>query len=318
MSKNKYIAVLKGGLSAEREVSLVSGAACAQALRELGYKVTEIDVGADLAQVLLKTKPDVVFNALHGRYGEDGCVQGLLEILNIPYTHSGVLASAVAMDKPLAKIIFANAGLKVPNGKTVSFEELKSGDPLPRPYVVKPVSEGSSVGVYIIKKEDNRPAHIVVEGGEKRVDGDLNQKSPNTYHLSLTTWLAEEYIEGRELTVAVLNEKALGVTEIRPESGFYDYENKYTDGKTQHLCPAPLSEAEYEKVMEMGLAAHRALGCRGLSRSDFRYDGKDFYILETNTQPGMTPLSLSPELAAHAGIPFNQLVEELVQAARCG
>ncbi len=291
----KHVAVLKGGWSAEREVSLNSGAACAKALRELGYKVTEIDVQPDIADVLKQTKPDVVFNALHGRFGEDGCVQGLLEILKIPYTHSGVLASSVAMDKPMAKIVFASAGLRVPFGKIATSEELQKGDPMPRPYVVKPANEGSSVGVYIVKDGDKLP---VLSGG----DG----------------WLVEEYISGREITVAVLNDAPLGVTEIRPISGFYDYENKYTDGKTEHLCPAPLDHNEYEAVMQMALTAHRALGCRGLSRSDFRYDGKNFYILEINTQPGMTSLSLSPEIAAHAGISFNELVQALVLAARVG
>lgn len=294
MIKNKHIAVLKGGMSAEREVSLNSGAACAKALRELGYAVTEIDVGQDLAKKLTEVKPDIVFNALHGRYGEDGCVQGLLEIMRIPYTHSGVLASSVAMDKPLAKIIFAAAGLKVPAGKIVSCKELLSGEPLPRPYVIKPANEGSSVGVYIVKEGDELPA----------ITGD--------------NWLVEEYIEGREITVAVLNGKALGVTEIRPKIGFYDYENKYTDGKTEHLCPAPLSEEESKKVMEMAVIAHKSLGCRGLTRSDFRYDGKDFYILELNTQPGMTSLSLSPEIAAYAGISFNELVKILVESASYG
>ena len=290
----KHIAILKGGWSAEREVSLNSGAACAKALRELGYKVTEIDVQPDIADVLKQEKPDVVFNALHGRYGEDGCVQGLLEIMKIPYTHSGVLASSVAMDKPLAKVIFAAAGLKVPFGKLVTTEELLAGDPMPRPFVVKPANEGSSVGVYIIKDGIKLP---MLAGGE---------------------WLVEEYIAGREITVAVLNDKPLGVTEIKPISGFYDYENKYTDGKTEHLCPAPLTVEESDSVMQMALTAHRSLGCRGLSRSDFRYDGKNFYILEINTQPGMTSLSLSPEIAAHAGISFNQLVQALVEAAHCG
>lgn len=294
MSDTKHIAVLKGGLSAEREVSLNSGAACARALCELGYIVTEIDAGRDLAEKLAEIKPDIVFNALHGRYGEDGCVQGLLEIMRIPYTHSGVLASSVAMDKPLAKIIFAAAGLKVPVGKIVSYKELLLCDPLPRPYVIKPANEGSSVGVYIIKKGDELPV------------------------ITADNWLVEEYIEGREITVAVLNGKALGVTEIRPKSGFYDYENKYTDGKTEHLCPAPLSEEESKKVMEMSVIAHRSLGCRGLTRSDFRYDGKDFYILELNTQPGMTSLSLSPEIAAYAGISFNELVKILVESASYG
>ena len=291
---DKHIAVLKGGWSAEREVSLNSGAACAKALRELSYRVTEIDVQPNLAEILSATKPDIVFNALHGRFGEDGCVQGLLEIMGIPYTHSGVLASSIAMDKPLAKIIFSAAGLRVPMGKIVTQAELLAGDPMPRPFVVKPANEGSSVGVYIIKEGDNLP--------------DINEGD----------WLVEEYIAGREVTVAVLNDEPLGVCEIRPKTGFYDYENKYTDGKTEHLCPAPLTDEETKKVMQMALTAHQAIGGRGLTRSDFRYDGKDFYILEINTQPGMTSLSLSPEIAVHAGIYFNELVQKLVEAASCG
>lgn len=305
----KHIAVLKGGWSAEREVSLNSGATCANALRELGYRVTEIDVQPDIAEVLLREKPDVVFNALHGRFGEDGCVQGLLEIMKIPYTHSGVLASSVAMDKPLAKVVFTAAGLKVPFGKIVSHEELLKGDPLPRPFVVKPANEGSSVGVHIVLEHDNRPMSELIAD---------ERKAPATNNQQLTTFLVEEYITGREITVAVLNDVPLGATEIRPKSGFYDYENKYTDGKTEHLCPAPLTAEEYESVMQMALVAHRALGCRGLSRSDFRYDGKNFYILEINTQPGMTSLSLSPEIAAYAGISFNQLVQKLIEAAQYG
>jgi D-alanine-D-alanine ligase len=257
--------------------------------------VTEIDVAHDIAEVLKSTKPDVVFNALHGRFGEDGCIQGLLEILQIPYTHSGVLASSVAMDKPLAKLVFQAAGLKVPVGKILTSEELLKADPMKRPYVVKPANEGSSVGVYIIKEGDN---FAPLPAGQ--------------------SWLVEEYIAGREITCAVLGDVPLGVTEIRPKSGFYDYENKYTDGKTEHLCPAPLTKEEYNSVMEMALRAHKSLGCRGLSRSDFRYDGKDFYILEINTQPGMTSLSLSPEIAAYAGISFNELVEKLIESASYG
>jgi D-alanine-D-alanine ligase len=293
---SKHVAVLKGGWSAEREVSLNSGAACAKALRESGFKVTEIDVGPDVAEVLAKTKPDVAFNALHGTFGEDGGMQGVLEMLKIPYTHSGVLASAIAMDKPMAKKIFAAVGLLCPKGKTATREELLKGEPMARPYVVKPAAEGSSVGVHIMQDGDNRPLSQMLEVGDY--------------------WLIEEYIPGREITVAVLNGKPLGVTEIRPISGFYDYTNKYTDGKTEHLCPAPLEKTEYEKVMQLALAAHVALGCRGLSRSDFRYDGKQFYLLEINTQPGMTALSLSPEIAAHAGISFNQLVKSLVDNAQ--
>jgi D-alanine-D-alanine ligase len=311
----KHVAVLKGGWSVEREVSLVSGDACAKALREVGYKVTEIDVQPDIADKLLKLKPDVVFNALHGRWGEDGCMQGLLELLKIPYTHSGVLASSVAMDKPMAKKVFAQASLLCPKGITVSREALFQGDPMKRPFVVKPANEGSSVGVYLVMQEDNRPLSQIMESRDpaKREAGTAEGRS--RYH---EAWLVEEYIPGREITVAVLKDKPLGVTEIRPKSGFYDYTNKYTDGKTEHLCPAPLTQAEYAEVMELALKAHRALGCRGLSRADFRYDGKRFYLLEVNTQPGMTPLSLSPEIAAHAGINFNNLVQILVEDARLG
>jgi D-alanine-D-alanine ligase len=303
---SKHIAVLKGGWSAEREVSLRSGAACAKALREVGYTVTEIDMGRDIAQKLAEVRPDVVFNALHGNYGEDGCVQGLLEIMQIPYTHSGVLASAVAMDKPMAKRVFEAAGLLCPKGVTLSLAELRPKDPLPRPFVVKPASEGSSVGVYIVTEEDNRPLSVILEG-----EGDDTR-----------LYLVEEYIAGRELTVAVLDGEALGVTEIRPLSGFYDYTNKYTDGKSEHLCPAPLDEKSTLAVMNLAVRAHKALGCRGLSRADFRYDfeknSENFYLLEVNTQPGMTALSLSPELAAYAGISFNALVDRLVQSAKLG
>jgi D-alanine-D-alanine ligase len=295
----KHVAVLKGGWSAEREVSLVSGAACAKALRELGYDVTEIDLQPDIAAVLSRVKPDVVFNALHGRFGEDGCVQGLLELMNIPYTHSGVLASSVAMDKPMAKRVFEAAGLRCPKGMVVNRETMFKGDPMPRPYVAKPANEGSSVGVKLVFENDG-------------------------FFFTAENWqlgesvLVEQYISGREITVAVLNDRPLGVTEIRPKDGFYDYENKYTDGKTEHLCPAPLPPAKLEEVMQLAVTAHRALGCRGLSRSDFRYDEKEFYLLEINTQPGMTPLSLSPEIAAHAGISFNSLVQMLVEDARPG
>lgn len=305
----QHVVVLKGGWSAEREVSLKSGAACANALREQGYQVTEIDMQPDIARKLAELKPDVVFNALHGNYGEDGCVQGMLELMKIPYTHSGVLASALAMDKPMAKRIFEAAGLTCPKGVTLTMAELlKGGDPMLRPFVVKPASEGSSVGVYIVTESDNRPLAVILE----KDSADLGRH-----------FLVEQYIPGREVTVAVLNDKPLGVTELRPHSGFYDYTNKYTDGKTEHLCPAPLPPDKYREVMEMALVAHRALGCRGLTRSDFRYDdtvphkGK-FYLLELNTQPGMTALSLSPELAAYAGISFNALVRALVESATLG
>ncbi len=250
-----------------------------------------------------KLKPDVAFNALHGRFGEDGCMQGVLEILKIPYTHSGVLASAIAMDKPMAKRVFEAAGLPCPQGKMVTMAEMLTRDPLPRPFVVKPHNEGSSVGVKLFLQDDN-------------------------FFFTAETWpygeqvLAEEYIPGRELTVAVLNGKPLAVTELKPHSGFYDYENKYTGGRTDHLIPAPLPKEIYDAAMGMALAAHVALGCDGLSRTDFRYDesrGKaGLYILELNTQPGMTPLSLSPEQAAYVGISFGELVKTLVENARLG
>ncbi len=301
----KHVAVLKGGWSAEREVSLNSGAACAKALREVGYKVTEVDVTPQIATDLAKIKPDVVFNALHGTFGEDGCMQGVLEMLKIPYTHSGVLASALAMDKPMAKRIFEAAGLRCPKGVTLLLDQLVKKDPMKRPFVVKPADEGSSVGVYIVLESDKRPLTEIMTGADNN-----------------TRYLVEEYIAGREITVAVLNNKSLGVTEIRPLSGFYDYTNKYTDGKTEHLCPAPLPKNKYDEVMELALKAHQVIGCRGLSRSDFRYDDTKgdgtFYLLEINTQPGMTALSLSPEIAAHVGISFNELVRLLVEDARLG
>ncbi|MGE0754782.1 MAG: D-alanine--D-alanine ligase [Alphaproteobacteria bacterium] len=308
-----HVALLKGGWSAEREVSLNSGAACANALRANGYKVTEIDVAPDIAAKLAAAKPDVVFNALHGRFGEDGCVQGMLELMGIPYTHSGVLASAVAMDKPMAKRVFEAAGLRCPGGVTLTAEALLSGgDPLPRPFVVKPADEGSSVGVVIVTAEDSRPLSQIAERGVWSVG---QETSCATRRASHATFLVEEYIPGREITVAVLSGKAMGVTEIRPLEGFYDYTNKYTDGKTEHLCPAPLTDRERDHVMQLAERAHVALGCRGLTRSDFRYDGDTFYLLEINTQPGMTALSLSPEIAAHAGVSFNELVRLLVEDA---
>lgn len=295
-----HVAVLKGGMSAEREVSLTSGAAVEKALLALGHHVTAIDVSAHVVEDLQRAKPDVAFNALHGRYGEDGCMQGILEILKIPYTHSGVLASAVAMDKPMAKIIFEKAGLRVAKGLVAHKDELMGRDVMARPYVVKPANEGSSVGVKLVFEKDN-------------------------FFFTKESWpygetvLVEQYIPGRELTCAVLDDVALGVTEITIPSGFYDYENKYTAGGSVHICPAVLPQAIYDEVMAMALAAHRALGCRSLTRSDFRWDEKGdgtIYILETNTQPGMTPMSLSPELAAYAGIDFNQLVARILATAR--
>lgn len=295
-----HVAVLMGGMSAEREVSLTSGKAVEKALLELGHAVTAIDVSARVVEDLVRIKPDVVFNALHGRYGEDGCIQGLLEILKIPYTHSGVLASAVAMDKPMAKVVFANAGIRIAKGVVAHKDEVIGKDVMPRPYVVKPANEGSSVGVKLLFEKDN-------------------------FFFTKETWpygetvLVEQYIPGRELTCAVLDDVALGVTEITTKSGFYDYENKYTAGGSFHVCPAQIPKAIYDEVMAMALKAHQALGCRSLSRSDFRWDEKGdgkIYILETNTQPGMTPVSLSPELAAYAGMDFKTLVDRILKTAR--
>lgn len=301
---SKRIAVLMGGWSAERKVSLVSGAACAEALEARGHNVTRIDLKRDLAALLaaLEPRPDVVFNALHGRWGEDGNIQGVLNILGIPYTHSGLLASAVAMDKPMAIALFEAAGIVCPKGRTVMRDELRDGDIMERPYVIKPADEGSSVGVHIVQPGDNAPP----------LD-DLPADRP---------LLVEPYIPGREVTVAVMGEHALGVTELKPLQGFYDYTAKYTAGRTTHLCPAPVPAEIAVQSMEYAVTAHRVLGCRGVSRADFRYDdtagepGK-LFMLEVNTQPGMTPLSLVPEQAALAGISFEDLVEWMVENAAC-
>ncbi len=303
---SKQVVVLMGGTSAEREVSLVSGRECAAALRDGGYAVREFDVGPDLASLVqaLTPAPDAIFNALHGRWGEDGCIQGVLELMKIPYTHSGVLASALAMDKPMAKRIFAAAGLDCPEGMIVDRETLSRGEVLPRPYVIKPINEGSSVGVKIVTAGSNAPAFSEAEWGfGERV-------------------LIERFVPGRELTVAVMGERALAVTEIRPRVGFYDYEAKYTDGRADHLVPAPVPQEVHDRALEMALAAHRSLGCRGVSRADFRYDDTEgepgrLYLLEVNTQPGMTPLSLVPEQAAHIGVSFSELCGWLVENAAC-
>ncbi|WP_374384074.1 D-alanine--D-alanine ligase [Dongia sp.] len=304
----KRVTVLLGGLSAEREVSLASGTNCVEALKEAGYTVSTVDAGKDLVDVITELraqKPDVVFNALHGRYGEDGNIQGVLNLLKIPYTHSGLMASSLAMDKNMAKRLFVSAGLRVPDGKLLTRAEVLKGDPLPRPYVVKPFNEGSSVGVSIIRPGDNAKPFDGIDWPF----GDLV--------------LAERFIPGRELTCGVMGDKPMAVTELRPHSGFYDYANKYTGGRTDHLIPAPLPADVYAEVQRMAVAAHQVLGCRGVSRSDFRYDdtgkgGKDeIYLLETNTQPGMTELSLVPEMARHAEISYPQLVSWMVEHARC-
>lgn len=302
------IAVLMGGWSAEREVSLTSGRACADALRRLGHDVTELDMGRDVAARLAAAAPDLVFNALHGVPGEDGTVQGLLDLIGLPYTHSGCAASAIAMDKAVAKTLFAAAGLRVPGGGVVASESLFAADPLPRPYVLKPVREGSSVGVAIITADVNSGAPI-----------DRNAPGPWANYAEL---LAEPFIPGRELTVAVLGDEALAVTELVPTRGFYDYDAKYTAGLTRHVCPADIPGDIAAAAMAMALSAHRLLGCRGLTRSDFRWDDRagaaGLHLLELNTQPGMTPLSLAPEQAAHCGLSFDQLVGRIVELALAG
>ncbi len=303
----RRIAVLMGGVSAERDVSLDSGTQCAAALREVGYAVDEIDVTADIGALLaaLDPAPDAAFNALHGRYGEDGCIQGLLNLLRIPYTHSGLLASALAMDKVAARAIFTAQGIGIADAIVATPQDVQAGDVMERPYVVKPINEGSSVGVHIVLDGDDRPA--------------LDDIADTPAQL-----LVERYIPGRELTVAVMGAasyepRPLAVTELRPAAGFYDYEAKYTDGKTEHLIPAPVSPEIYDRAMSWAATAHRSLGCRGVSRSDLRYDDKteELVMLEVNTQPGMTQLSLVPEQAAHEGIAFTQLVDWLVETAQC-
>jgi len=294
----RHVAVLLGGWSAEREVSLVSGAAVSNALTEAGYRVTSIDVQRDVGALLtrLYPKPDVVFNALHGRYGEDGCIQGLLNILDIPYTHSGVLASSLAMDKPVAKSVMMAAGIKVAEHKIVTREELAGGDVMEPPFVVKPYNEGSSVGVHIVKEGANfQPAEEDWSFGR--------------------TVMIEKFIPGRELTVTIMGDRALGVTEITTGNGFYDYDAKYSEGGSQHVIPADIPQDVYDEALRISLLAHQSLGCRGISRADIRYDGTDLYMLEVNTQPGMTPTSLVPEQAAHLNISFNELVSWLVENA---
>jgi D-alanine-D-alanine ligase len=303
MTKAKRVTVLMGGASAERDVSLRSGHAAAKALESAGFAVTLVDAGrdpAELVRALVETKPDVVFNALHGRFGEDGCVQGVLNLLGIAYTHSGLLASAAAMDKAFARQIFEAAGIPVAKGAVV-----RKGDtsPLARPHVVKPLNEGSSFGVYILQEGDNRDPLA-----------DWPFESDDV--------LVEEFIPGREITVAVMGDRALGALEITSDRGFYDYEAKYAPGGSRHIMPAPLPEADYAEACRLAVAAHKALGCRGVSRADLRYDDTKpgvprLVMLEVNTQPGMTATSLVPEIAAHAGISFPELVRWMVENARC-
>jgi D-alanine-D-alanine ligase len=293
-----------GGWSAEREVSLRSGAACAEALTRLGYLVTRVDVGRDIATALTELKPDVALNVLHGRPGEDGTLQGMLEILGIPYSHSGVLASALAMQKDVAKELFRAAGVPVAEGMVASRFDAGRTHLLPPPYVVKPIAEGSSVGVFIVTAEHAHPPQELY-----RDDWTYGDRV-----------IVEKYIPGKELTCAIVGEEALGVIEIVPTVRFYDYEAKYAPGGSKHLLPAPVSSFVYQQARRLALMAHRALGCRGVSRTDFRYDDRiegtgGLVCLEVNTQPGMTETSLVPELAAHAGISFDELVKWMVEDA---
>ena len=303
---SRHVVVLMGGWSAEREVSLTSGRAIVEACQRLGYRATGLDMGHDVAQRLAELKPDVVFNALHGTPGEDGSIQGVLELMGIPYTHSGITTSAVAIDKQLTKTVLTAAGIQMPGGGVVRSESVFEADPLPRPYVLKPVNEGSSVGVAIVTDDSNFGQPI-----SRDAAGPWRQ---------FETLLAEPFIRGRELTVAVLDDEPLAVTELQPTRGFYDYDAKYTEGLTQHVVPAPIHPQATEQALAMALAAHRALGCRGVSRSDFRYDDTmgepgQLYLLEVNTQPGMTPLSLVPEQAKYRGIDYDTLVARILKDA---
>lgn len=298
----KHVAVLMGGWSVEREVSLVTGAACADALEASGFQVTRIDVDRNLATRLVETDPDVVFNALHGRFGEDGTVQGMLEMMGIPYTHSGVLASAIAINKPAAKALFREAGIPTPDGEVLTRRALAARSDWQAPLVIKPINEGSSVGVDIILEGDNIPP---LETGDPEA-----------------TVLVERYIPGREVQVAVAFDEVLGAIEILSPGRFYDYEAKYAPGGSRHVMPAPIPEADYRAACEMSLLAHRLLGCRGITRSDLRYDDTGegpakLFLLEVNTQPGMTATSLAPEIALHRGIDFETLCTRLVEDASC-
>ena len=299
----KRVAVVYGGFSSERPVSMSSGEAIIKAAREAGYDVVPIDAGPDLAEHLLREKPDAIVNALHGPWGEDGCVQGIFEWLQIPYSHSGVLASALAMDKLKSKAVYAGSGLDIAKDKAVSRQEAAAEHPLKPPYVIKPVAEGSSFGVVHVREGVNGPARQI-----------LNDNWAYSDYL-----MAEEYIPGRELTVAVMGDRPLAVTEITTLREFYDFSAKYEDGGSRHIVPADLPEGVTERAMQAALTAHQVLGCRGVSRSDFRYDEvKDrLVILETNTQPGMTPTSLVPEQAAHLGMSFPALVAWMIEDATC-
>ena len=306
LPKDLNIVVLMGGWSSEREVSLMSGKGVVEALRERGFgRVAALDMNHDVAQRLAALRPDVVFNALHGTPGEDGTVQGMLDLMQIPYTHSGLETSVIAIDKELTKMVLVPHGVRMPKGKIVESKSLYEGDPMARPYVLKPVNEGSSVGVAIVTDEGNygHPISARAEGPWQHFD----------------RLLAEPFIQGRELTVAVLGDEAMCVTELKPKAGFYDFDAKYTDGLTEHVCPADIPPHIAGDMMDMALAAHRLLGCKGASRSDFRWDDTQgeagIYLLEVNTQPGMTPLSLVPEQARQKGISYGELCERIVAEA---
>jgi D-alanine-D-alanine ligase len=303
----KHVAVLMGGFSSERPVSLSSGNACADALEEVGYRVTRVDVRRDVAAVLSELNPDVAFNALHGPFGEDGTIQGILEYLQIPYTHSGVLASALAMNKEKAKKVVEAVGVPVAQARVMSRFDVGNKHPMKPPYVVKPVNEGSSFGVVMVKEDQSHPPQII--GSSEWRYGDAV--------------MVERYIHGRELTCAVMGDVALGVCEIIPTGhAFYDYDSKYVPGGSKHECPAKVSPNIYQKIQTLALKAHQAIGCRGVSRSDFRYDDRysengEIIWLEVNTQPGMTPTSLVPEIAAQAGHSFGELLSWMVEDASC-
>lgn len=305
--KNKHVAVLMGGFSSERPVSLSSGNACAAALEAAGYEVTKVDVGRDVGSVLGALKPDACFNALHGPFGEDGTIQGILEYLAIPYTHSGVLASALAMNKEQAKKVAKAAGIPVAESRVVSRFDVGDKHPMKPPYVVKPVNEGSSFGVVIVQEGQSHPPQVIASPEWKYGD----------------RVMVERYVPGRELTCAVMGDVALGVTEIIPTGhSFYDYDSKYVAGGSKHECPAKVSPNIYQKIQTLALKAHQAIGCRGVSRSDFRYDDRhsengEVIWLEVNTQPGMTPTSLVPEIAAQAGHSFGDLLSWMVEDASC-
>ena len=306
LNRDLHVVVLMGGWSSEREVSLMSGRGVAEALRGNGWnRVSELDMERDVAVRLAELKPDVVFNALHGTPGEDGSVQGMMDLMGLKYTHSGLETSVIAIDKELTKMVLVPHGIRMPQGRVVESEALFREDPIPRPFVVKPVNEGSSVGVAIVTEDGNYGSPI-----GRDVEGPWHH---------FERLLAEPFIKGRELTVAVLGDEALCVTELKPVAGFYDYDAKYTDGLTVHVCPAEVPDEIAARMMDMALKSHLLLGCRGASRADFRWDDSQgesgLYLLEVNTQPGMTPLSLVPEQAKQRGIAYAELVERLIVEA---